>query len=326
MKVLVTGATGFIGSFLAEALLQKGYEVRSLVRSSSRLNWIEHLDMECYFGSLDNPSAIDKSLHDVDYVFHVAGITKALHENDFYKGNLNATKNLIEAIIRSGIKLKRFILISSQAAAGPSKSLEPIDEQAQAIPINWYGKSKLAAERYTLQYRHILPITIIRPPAVYGPRDKDVLLFFRTLKKGILPLIGGKERYLSIIYVRDLVEGIIMAAESEHTLDQTYFLTMEKPVSMEEFGRIALEHMGRKGLRVTVPLSLVKGISTISDTVGKALKLNPVLNNDRYLQMIPDYWICSARKARQEFGFVANTKLQEGIAETIDWYVEHGWL
>jgi dihydroflavonol-4-reductase len=326
MKVLVTGATGFIGSFLAEALLQRGYEVRSLVRSSSRLNWIEHLNMECYFGNLDNPTAIEKSLHDVDYVFHVAGITKALQENDFYEGNLRATKNRVDAIIHSGIKLKRFIQISSQAAAGPSNSLEPIDEQAQAYPINWYGKSKLAAERYLLQYRQILPITIIRPPTVYGPRDKDVLLFFRTLKKGVLPLIGGKERYLSIIYVRDLVDGIIMAAESEHTLDQTYFLAMERPVSMDEFGRIALNCLGRKGLRVTVPFALVKGVSFLSDALGKVLKFNPVLNNDRYLQMIPDYWLCSARKAKQEFGFTAQTNLQEGIAETIDWYVEHGWL
>jgi len=326
MKVLLTGATGFIGSFLAEALLQKGYEVRSLVRSSSRLEWIDHLNMECYFGSLDNPGAIENSLPDVDYVFHVAGITKALHEKDFYEGNLRATKNLVDAILHSGIKIKRFVQISSQAAAGPSSSLEPVDELAQACPINWYGKSKLAAERYLLQYRHILPITIIRPPTVYGPRDKDVLLFFRTLRKGIVPLIGGKGRYLSIIYVRDLIEGTIMAAESEHTRDQTYFLAMERPVSMEEFGRVALDYLGRKALRMTVPLALVRGVSFLSDALGKALKYNPVLNNDRYLQMIPEYWICSARKAKQEFGFTANTNLQEGIAETIDWYVEHGWL
>lgn len=326
MKVLLTGASGFIGSFLAETLLKYNYHVRCLLRRSSKLIWLNDLDIECTFGKLDDLETIQRSLQDVDFVFHAAGITKAISEEDFQLGNVQLTQKLCEAILKGGFKLKRLVHISSQAAAGPSPTIQPINEETAPNPINLYGKSKLAAEKYVQQFKQEIPSTIIRPPAVYGPRDKDTLQYYKLLKRGIIPNIGGRDKYLSLIYVKDLVAGIIQAAESPKTINQIYFLAMEQPYSWDEFAHIALGLMRKKALKVSIPEIMAQGISRITERIARTIKLNPALNYDRYLQMKPDFWICSAQKAKRDFGFQCTTLLEDGIHETVQWYVKQGWL
>ena len=210
MRALLTGATGFIGSYFAQYLIEKGYQVRCLVRTSSNLRWIADLDVECVYGSLENNGSLKEALADVDYVLHLAGITKGLQEEDFIRHNVDGTKNLLQAVLESGQKFKRFLYVSSQAAAGPSATLQPLDEQSDLHPITPYGRSKLQAEQLVHSLSGHVPYTIVRPPAVYGPRDTDVLQFFKTVKMGLLPKLNGHDQYASIIHVKDLVRGLFL--------------------------------------------------------------------------------------------------------------------
>jgi len=326
MNIFLTGATGFIGSFLAEALVKKGHKVKCLLRRTSKLTWIADLDIECIFGSMDDTEALNKGLDGADYVYHLAGVTKSLEKEAYFKGNMQGTQNLVDCMLKKKLDLKRFLFLSSQAAAGPSPTIEPITEESPLNPINLYGQSKLAAEEYVKKYFKKIPTTIIRPPAVFGPRDTDILEYFKTVRYGIIPRLEGKEKYLSLIYVKDLVKGIVMAAESEATLGKIYFLAMDKPIAWEDFARLILHSMGKKGLRLNVPIGLIKGAAFVTENIARFTGANPVLNKERLEQMKPDFWICSPKKARNDFNFRAETTLEVAIKETYDWYKEHKWL
>ena len=326
MKVFITGATGFIGSFLAEALIKKGHQVKCLVRSSSNLKWISDLNIECHFGNLNNAESLAKGIIGVDYIYHLAGVTKSLKDKNYIEANIKGTKNLIEAILATNNKLKRLIHVSSMAAVGPSPTIEPIDENFPPNPINIYGRTKLEAENYVKQFFDKIPITIVRPPAVFGPRDEDILQFFNTIKFGIIPKTGGRDKYLSLIYVKDLVEGIIMAGDSKKTRGETYFLTSELPISWEELAKIALKVLNKRGFNINVPMALIKGATFLSELTGRLTGSNPALNWERFEQMKPDFWICSSQKAMRDFGFKAETSIENSVRETVEWYVKQGWL
>lgn len=326
MKVLLTGATGFIGSFLAEFLLDKGYEVRCLVRTSSNLRWIADLDVECHYGSLDNIESLIRGLKDVDYVFHLAGLTKALKPEEFMKANEQGTKNLVRAVLESKKKLKRFVLVSSQAAAGPSPTIEPIDEQTPPSPVSAYGKSKLEAEKIVNSIKDRVPVTIIRPPAVYGPRDTDVLQFFKTVKTGLLPKFDGKEKYVSFIYVKDLVQGIFLAGTRKKGEGKIYFISSPRPYSWEKIGKTAQQVMQKKGFKVNIPSFLMDGLSFAADGLSKITGKAYIINRQRVVDIKQDFWVCSSKQAKTDLKFEAKTSLEQGIRETISWYKEKHWL
>lgn len=326
MRIFVTGATGFIGSFLVEALLDKGYDVRCLVRTTSNLRWISDLDVECFYGSLLDPSSLKEGLKDVDYVYHVAGITKAGTEKAFYDGNFEATRHLVHAVLDAGMELKRFLHVSSLAAAGPSPTIRAITEDHPPAPLTYYGKSKLAAEAFLKEYFDKLPVTIVRPPAVYGPRDTDILDFFKTVKMGIIPQLQGKDKYASLIFVRDLVAGMIQAAEKSKARSQIYYLSDPKPYSYEEFARVILNAMGKRGIRLPVPLPMMKGIAALSEGFARLTKKNTIINKQKMIEMEQDFWVCSPVKAKKEFGFESRYALVDGVEETLRWYVQNKWL
>src|ERR1041385_4347690 len=199
MLVLITGATGFIGSHLAEELHKKGYKLRCLVRKTSNLVWLEHLPVEYVYGDLFDEEILKKSGKGVDYIYHVAGLTKAKTREEYFRGNHLATKNLFHAAREAKSNLKRFVLVSSLAAVGPSLNGSPVDERTAYHPITAYGESKMEAEKECLNAAHSVPMTIARPPAVYGPRDKDVFEFFNTMNKGLQPMIGFNEDRKSVV-------------------------------------------------------------------------------------------------------------------------------
>jgi len=325
-KVLLTGASGFIGSFLAEKLLEKGYQVRGLVRTSDDLRWIADLDIECHFGDLLRPDTLLRAVEDVDYIYHVAGLTKSCSGEDYYKINEQGTKNIINAILKTNQHLKRFIYVSSQAAAGPSPTLEPLAEIDKPKPITDYGKSKLAAEEYLEKVKNEIPLTIVRPSSVYGPRDRDILHFFKTVKKGINPQVGRRQKYLSLIFVRDLIRGIILAAERKKSAGKTYFITSPRPYSWDEIARVTLKLFNKRGVQVYIPETVIRGISAISELYSKITLKAPLLNNQKFKEMKQSFWVCSPKRARNDLGFEAKTSLEEGLRETLDWYLKYGWL
>ncbi len=326
MKVFLTGATGFVGSHLAELLVNNGHQVRAFLRTTSNLRWIADLNLETFYGTLDDANALLKGLQDVDVVIHSAALTKALKNEDYYRVNFEGSKNLIDVIVENELPVKRFVLISSQAAAGPSQSLEPLTEDDPPQPVSEYGKSKLLAENYLKEKAQKLEYTIIRPSAVYGPRDTDVLQFFQSVKRGIIPRWQNREKYVSFVYVKDLVEGILIAAQHAKAKNQTYFIADPRPYTWDELARITLEFFSSKAIHVPIPLSAVKVIAGLSEFWSKISKKPSIINRQKVAELIPDFWICSPQKIKKQLGFETRTDIKTGVKQTLEWYVEQNWI
>lgn len=326
MKALVTGARGFIGSFLVEKLFEQKYEVKCILRKKGvGLKWLEGLDIIEVEGDLLDPESLISAVKDVDYVFHLAGLTKALKTEDYYEANVTGTKNLLEAVVKMNPSIKRFVHVSSLAAGGPSFDGTPLTEEQQPYPVSHYGKSKLESEKVVTQYFDKLPVTIIRPPAVYGPRDTDVFEYFKYAKKGVLPILAG-ERTASFVYVKDLVDGILLAAEKKEAVGQTYYLCDEKPYTWDEIGGEIASALNVKTKRIVTPAFLSFWAALFSDIFSKISGKASILSLDKYKEIKMNHWVCSSEKAMRELGFKPPYGLKKGIKETADWYLANGWL
>lgn len=328
MKALVTGATGFIGSHLVDALVSHGVEVRCLVRRQSDRRWLLGKPVEFVEGSLTEPASLPAAVQGVDVIYHVAGLVAARSEAEFMRGNRDATVNLVRAALRHAPHLQRFLFLSSLAAVGPAPSLsEPVTEHTPSHPITAYGRSKRAAEEYVLSVADRLPVTVVRPPAVYGPRDAATLPFFRSVRLGFAPLIGFREKYLSLVHVRDLVRGILLAAASERAIGQAYFISSEEYYTWMQLTEAARVAVGRRRVwRPRVPHAVVMGIASVAEVAGWLAKRPPVFDFEKGLDIVQAYWICSPERALQELGYCQTVGLVEGMKETVAWYREHGWL
>ena len=326
MQVLVTGASGFIGGGLVARLLERGESVRCLVRPSSNLEWLRDPRVELVHGDLGRPEGLEAAVTGVDAVFHLAGVTRARDRQGYFSGNQAATRHLLEALEAHGRAQARFIYLSSQAAVGPCTREPGISEADPPRPVSDYGRSKLAAEGEVLARAGRRPVTVIRPPAVYGPRDRDFLQLFRSVKKGFLPLTGLKPMRLSLIHVDDLVEGVIRAADSPRAAGQVYFLAQEEPVTWRQVGMAIGRALGRRPLVLPVPLPLVWMTAQLSGMFAPLLRQTPLLNRDKWHEARQAGWICSSRKAAEELGFAPRLNLDQGVESTARWYEAHGWL
>ena len=320
MKAFVTGATGFIGSFLAEALVRKGYTVTCLVRKTSDLKWIRHLDMDILHADLADPDAYAGRLREFDHIFHVAGLTKADSEKAFFHANAECTRILAAAVAKENPGLKRFLLVSSLAAAGPSLDGVPLTEGAVPLPVSAYGRSKLAGERAALSSAGSIPVTVIRPPAVFGPRDRDFLLVFKTAQKGVFPY-WGKCSY-SLIYVEDLVRGLILAAERNEAAGKTYFLADSRIYSNDDIWQALSAAVGRKAVRLRLPRSVLPVLAAVIQKFQK----KGIINADKMQEIRFPHWTCDPEKAGKELGFFTEMTLGEGFSKTIGWYRKEKWL
>ena len=328
MKALVTGATGFIGSHVTDLLIERGYDVNCLVRKTSDLRWLINKKVNLVDGSLGNPESLNNAVAGMDYIFHVAGLTFARNYEEFLKGNRDGTKNLLNATVKSAPNLKKFLYVSSQTAAGPSPSLDaPKKEDSECKPITSYGKSKYATEQEVLALKERLPFTIVRPPAVFGPRDTAILPIFKSVKMGLGTLIGFKPKYVSLIHSRDLSRGIVEAAESEKTTGKTYFVSSDEFYSWNQLMEIIKMALNKKFvLKLRLPHSLVLTAAGLSELAGKFSSKPPVFNYEKGIDFIQDYWICSTENARKDFGYRQQVPIGEGIEDTCRWYIDNGWM
>jgi dihydroflavonol-4-reductase len=326
LKVLVTGGTGFVGSHIVDQLLEKKYNIRCLIRKSSDTKWLDKKPIEYVYGDLFDESALAKAVEGVDYVYHSAGVTKAKTPEGYYRGNATGTKNILDATIRHNPNLKRFVHISSGAAVGPSESKTPITEEAPANPLTTYGRSKWQAEEECMRVMDKLSITIVRPPAVYGQRDKDVFEFFNTMSKGLQPMVGFWEKYVSLIHITDLVRGIIMAGESANSKGQTYFITSKEVYGWKEIGEVTRRVLGKSALRLRLPEFGIYVIAAFAELFSKFSPKPALINFEKARDMVQDYWIFDHQKAERDFGFVQRISLEDGIRQTIAWYKDLGWL
>lgn len=326
MKALVTGGTGFVGSHVVDFLLARKYSVRCLVRRTSDMRWLQDKPIELVYGDVFDADALRAAVEGVEYVYHSAGLTKAKTREEYYRANATGTRNLLQATIRHNPSLKRFVHISSQAAVGPSDSLTPITEERPARPITSYGKSKWQAEVECHNVMREIPITIVRPPVVYGEREKDVYEFFRTYKMGLQPMVGFSDKYVSMIHVADLVRGMVMAGESSAAVGQTYFITSSRVYSWREIGDATRLAMQRKALRVRIPEFAVFVVAAFAEFAALFSSKPALINFEKAREMVQDYWTCDHTKAKRELGFEQEISLEEGIQRTVDWYRREGWL
>jgi nucleoside-diphosphate-sugar epimerase len=325
MKAIVTGASGFIGTHLVEALTRAGYEVTCLDRRAISADSPSVQRIVADFARSD--LGIDGRIFaQAAVVFHVAGMTRARSRDEFDAVNVGNTERLMDCVTRAGGN-PRFVHVSSQAAAGPAMDAStPKRESDPPAPIEDYGRSKLEAER-RVQARQGLDTTIVRPVAVYGPRDRDFLTGFRMAIRGLAIHPGVKNAALNTIFVKDLVRGMIAAAESPVAVGRTYFLGDDSGSTWKTVFDTMAAVAGQGSVRhVNVPRPIVRLAAKVGDLAGALAGKPFLLNSSKATLGAPRYWLCSSARARADFGFSATTSLEDGIRATHAWYVEHGWL
>ena len=326
MKALVTGGTGFIGSHLTEALIEKGVQVRCLRRKTSDLKWLKGLPIEFVRGDCNDKSSLGEAVRGVDWVFHLAGVTTAIKKETYFEVNGSGTENLIHACLENNPRLQKFIYVSSQAAAGPSRNECYKKESDPCEPLSYYGRSKRVGEEWVLAYARELPVLILRPCAVYGPRDKDVFAFFKCLSRRINPCPTGPDQHLSLCYVQDIVQGILLAAETQTKSGEIIFLSDGNDYRMEGIGDIVAQAMGITAVRIRVPKQMILGIACFSEYISAFLRKPSLLNKDKAEEMIQKDWVCDITKAKELLGFKPMFPLSEGAKLTFEWYKEEKWL
>ena len=318
--ILVTGGTGFIGSHLVETLCASGEAVRCLVRPRRRSHRFPQ-SVEVAEGDLAAGVGIAEALGGVDTVLHLAGVTKALSASDYYEGNVRATEMLARAVSGRAIG---FVHVSSLAAIGPSRGGLPVGEDDDPAPLTHYGKSKLEAER---RVRTLLPeAVIVRPPVVYGPRDTDVFQLLKSISRGLVLEIAGGERWFSSIYVADLAQGLLAAARTPAARGRAYFLTHAKAASWSEFGEAAAAVMNRRPRVVRIPTAVAQGVGLCAEVWARVTRTPGIISRDKVREARCESWVCDHRRAAAELGYQAPTPLAEGLAKTLAWYKEAGWL
>ncbi len=326
-RVLITGASGFVGYHLIEAALAAGMEVFGAIRRSSDISHLSGLDVKFVYPDYTDAGKLQKELEDgrYDYIIHSAGVTRAKNEAEYNKTNATYTLNLAKAAVNTSAPLKKFVFISSLAAMGPTfyEDTNPITELSEAHPVTFYGKSKLLAEQY-LSELDKLPLVVLRPTAVYGPREKDIYIMFKTLKSGLEPYIGNKGQRLSFIYAKDLA-GITIKALQNPRNHIAYNISDGNMYERYELADLTKKILGKKTFKFHVPLGVVKAISQILELTASKGK-TPVLNNEKLAELTAENWHCSIEKVKRDMGYVPAYNLEQGLEETLRWYKTNKWL
>lgn len=333
MKILVTGASGFVGSHVTRLLVERGCKVVVLLRGSSSRDWLGGLDIEMREGSLSDAGSLTRAVSGVERVVHVAGAVTAPSRELFFEHNAHGTRRLVEACLASSPGVSRFVLISSLAAGGPALDGTIRAEDDQDRPVSAYGESKLAGELALLEQRSRIPSVILRPPLVYGPRDRGVLAIAQVAARGLMPLLPGDpanpgpKRY-SQIFGEDLARGIVDAVLTDCSLapGSRYYLSSSEIVTEVQMYEAFGTALGRRLTRLTVPAWALKGLARGADLLGKAVGRSFPLNSDKIPELLAPAWTCSHIKAERELGFRATTPFDEGIRRTVEWYRSRGWV
>ncbi|MBR1484966.1 MAG: NAD-dependent epimerase/dehydratase family protein [Prevotella sp.] len=338
-KILVTGASGFIGSFIVEEALSRGMEVWAAVRRSSSRQFLQ--DERIRFIELDFSSAerLTAQLQGqtFDYVVHAAGVTKCLNKADFRRVNTEGTKHLVQALLALDIPLKRFVYVSSLSVFGAIREKQPyeeIREDDEPRPNTEYGRSKLEAEQWLdelnrqrqSQGQEAFPVVVLRPTGVYGPRERDYFLMAKSIKQHSDFAVGYRRQDITFVYVADVVQAVFLACDHGQT-GRKYFLSDGQVYQSRTFSDLLRRELGHPWwIRITAPLWVLRVVTWVGDKVGHLTGRVTALNNDKYHILRQRNWRCDIGPARRELGYEPRFTLEQGVPLTVKWYKENGWL
>lgn len=330
-KALVTGASGFIGSTLIAELDRRGVQAHALLRRSSSVANLEGARYTRVEGDVSDLESLRRAVRGMDVVYHLAGLTAAPSREAFFACNADGCANVARAVAEENPGLRRLVIVSSLAAGGPARSLTPRTERDADEPVSQYGQSKRAGELEALKFSDRIPISIVRPPLVYGPKDKGVFLVIQSVSRGLAPIVSGRgeggHKYYSAVHSEDLVRGIIAAGQEVSTPSgEIFYITGDGTFRYEELIDAMAQALGKRPFRFRVPPALVKVAAASAEIVGRLTGKSFPLNRDKLGEILPDYWLCSSDKAKTQLGFKPTVGLVEGMAGTVRWYRERGWL
>lgn len=331
MKILITGATGFIGSFIVEEALRQGFDTWAAVRKTSSRAFLQDERIHFIELNLSNKEQLKEQLrpHQFDYVVHAAGVTKCANKRDFMRINYEGTRNLVYALLELQMPLKKFIYLSSLSIFGAIKEHYPYLEILSTDtpdPNTEYGRSKIESEKFLQRHKHELNFTILRPTGVYGPREKDYFMMAQSIKQHVDFAVGYQRQDITFVYVSDVVDAVFLALKQEES-GNAYFLTDGEVYNSAEFSNLLRQELGNPWwIRITAPIWLLHIICFFGDLWGKLSGKVTALNMDKFHILAQRNWRCDTGSAMIDLGYKPKVQLQEGVKRSIKWYKEAGWL
>jgi len=321
-KILITGASGFIGSFIVEEALTRGMEVWAAVRGTSSLQYLQDARIHTIKLNLSDEKQLQEALkeHRFDYVVHAAGATKALDKETFFKVNTEGTINLVKALEATSPSIKRLVFMSSLSVFGPVCEEMPYREICESDtpqPNTAYGKSKIAAEKW-LRDNAKIPFTILRPTGVYGPREKDYMMMADSIRKGMDMAVGFKRQEITFVFVKDVVQAVFKSMKSDKTVGKAYFLSDGEVYTSTDFSDLIMAELGKKHvLRMTFPLWVLRLVCAVSDCWMHVTGKLSTLNNDHYNILKQRNWRCDITPAKRDFDYSPEWSLADGVKEML---------
>ena len=328
-KILITGASGFIGSFIVEEALRRGWETWAAVRRSSSRQFLQDERIHFIELNLSNEQQLTEQLrgHEFDYVVHAAGVTKCIDQADFRRINTEGTQHLVRALIALAMPLRRFVFVSSLSVFGAIREQQPYEEIRETDtpqPNTAYGRSKLEAEQWLEGVN--IPYVILRPTGVYGPRERDYFLMAKSIKQHSDFAVGYKRQDITFVYVDDVVQAVFLACEKGQT-GRKYFLSDGQVYQSTTFSDLIREELGHPWwIRIAAPIWVLRVVTFFGDLIGRMTGKISALNNDKYHILRQRNWRCDIEPARRELGYEPRVQLAEGVRRTIRWYKDNGWL
>jgi nucleoside-diphosphate-sugar epimerase len=326
LKILLTGATGFVGSHILDSLCGRGLATVLLLRPTSNKQFIaSHLpDIELRSGSIGDPQSLRQAMAGITHVIHCAGATKAGRLAEFYDANQAGTRNVVSAVNAHAGQVQRVVHISSIAATGPALRQKPAREEDAPQPVSEYGKSKLAGEMEVTNHCRT-DYVILRPPPVYGPRDAELLRLFRAVKIHLLPRLSGAQA-LSLVFVRDLAEAVMTCLTHSAAAGRTYFVASREVVTARTIAEEIASQMKVWTLPLPLPTALLWPMCLAQELASRLTGKPNVLSLQKFAELRAPGWVCTPTRLERETGSTCATTLKAGISETLSWYRQHNWL
>jgi nucleoside-diphosphate-sugar epimerase len=323
--LLITGATGFVGSHVVEAIAGRATHLRALTRTTSRREKLEQHGIESVLGSLEDAESVRRAVEGADVVVHMAAALRAANEADFARVNQQGTEAVVEAIRNARKPPRRLVYLSSLAAVGPARDGRPVGPKDEPAPLTAYGRTKLAGERICRRVPPDTEVVILRATVVYGPGDRDLYDFFRLAKRGFLPVPTGPVRPLQLLHAADLARAVVLAATGNGK-PGVYHIAEPRAHSWAEVVTLVGRAVGREGHLVPVPAPLISVAGAISEAFSRLTGRPSIFSRDKARELLAPGWLCETDGAKRGLGFEAQIALEPGLSSTAEWYRAQGWL